>query len=537
MATIAHLSDIHFAVGATSTDPIFASLTSALAKKREERGKRFDLLVVTGDVFDTSKTEDAVIDRFLELYAKIDASLGGDVPAIFLPGNHDRRATGVIGPHDDGLFLRFRDALAARPNVTVLGCATPFLASLVPASMHGLEAHLLAYDTTYLPRGLFSAGGIIRQEDLLQMADQIASADAADDRPVVVLMHHHLVPTPLTDVEAIDISAQNAVTRFAIATALPRLVANADRAELTMTALGAGTALSTLHAFGRAVIVLHGHKHYPTARLLSRTAHAEGDVLLISAGTAGKAEPWRPSDHRDIPHLWPSFNVVDLEGARISVETVSYSYKRVGELGAPRPLLRAERRGATWALDLLEEAVPKAEKTVLARNEVAFTLREGASSRTWDLSCVRAIDGENGAIEGPYVELVEGARGARIVRVVAGNDAVPDAPAPARITVPLNGETRYDLVGGICRTLEALSSEYGAGEAFEWVGLMNRYASRVARIAFDHTGLRARPFGSATDLLTGRERPVPLTRDGDRVAMIYADCPPRTLLRIYWPLA
>ena len=49
---------------------------------------------------------------------------------------------------------------------------------------------------------------------------------------------------------------------------LPWLVANGDREELTMTALGAGSALTTLQTLGRAVLVLHGHKHYATARLL-----------------------------------------------------------------------------------------------------------------------------------------------------------------------------------------------------------------------------------------------------------------------------
>jgi 3',5'-cyclic AMP phosphodiesterase CpdA len=536
MATIAHLSDIHFGAGASPTDPMFASLVAALAAKRAQRGARIDLLIITGDVFDSSKVDDAVVARFLDLYRAIDAALGGDVPAVFLPGNHDRRATGVIGPHDEKLFTRLRSALAPRTNVVVCGCATPFLAALVPASIHGLAAHVVAYDTTYLPHGWFSAGGVIRQEDLLQVADRIAAEGAPEDRPLIVLMHHHLIPTPLTDVEPIDTGAQNALSKWVITSALPALVANADRAELTMTALGAGTALSTLHAFGRAVIVLHGHKHYPTVRLLTRTAKDQGDVLLVSAGSAGKAEPWRPSDHPDVPRLWPSFNLVDFDDRRFAVETVSYSPKRVGLLGAPRALLRAERHGAAWELAAIDDA-PRAEgAAMLARNEAVITLRANGA-RAWDLACVRRIEGESGVVDGEYAELIEGASGARLTRYAVGGASQPDSAVPARIVVPMNGETRYELLGGICRTLDAAAAEYGVGEAFEWIGLFNRYASRVARLVFEHRGLDARPFASATDLVTGRERPVSLARTGERAELLYEDCPPRTLLRIYWPLA
>ena len=47
-------------------------------------------------------------------------------------------------------------------RVYVAGCDTPFLAQIVPESLHRLPAHVIAYDSTYLPGGLVGAGGTIR---------------------------------------------------------------------------------------------------------------------------------------------------------------------------------------------------------------------------------------------------------------------------------------------------------------------------------------------------------------------------------------
>jgi hydrogenase expression/formation protein HypC len=134
------------------------------------------------------------------------------------------------------------------------GCATPFLAELVPADFHGLGAHVIAYDSTFLPTGLVSAGGMIRQEDLLQVMAPLPAEEPP--LPLLLLMHHHLIPTPLTDLSPIDSRAMPWLGRWFVSGALPWLVSNADREEMTMTALGAGTALSTLHALRRATLVL-----------------------------------------------------------------------------------------------------------------------------------------------------------------------------------------------------------------------------------------------------------------------------------------
>jgi 3',5'-cyclic AMP phosphodiesterase CpdA len=212
------------------------------------------------------------VDAFLRLHGAVVDALGGDAPTVVLPGNHDRRRLGLLGPHSDRLFRALHDA-ADPGRLFVAGGRTPFLAQIVPDALHGLPAHVIAYDSTYLPGGLVGAGGTIRLEDLLMAHASLPH----DGRPILLLTHHHLIPTPLTDVSSIDSARTPRLLRWLVRRVLPALVSYGDREELTMTALGAGTALSTLHAFGRAVLLLHGHKHVPTTRLLAGMTEGCGD--------------------------------------------------------------------------------------------------------------------------------------------------------------------------------------------------------------------------------------------------------------------
>lgn len=127
-----------------------------------------------------------------------------------------------------------------------------------------------------------------------------------------------------------------------------------------MTALGAGTALSTLHTLERAVLVLHGHKHYATARLLRGMVRGHGDVLVVSAGSAGTAERWSPTANGDAARLWPSFNAIELEGDRLDIDVVSFGYKGSSAAKvARRALVRARRQGATWSIDPVRDEPPR----------------------------------------------------------------------------------------------------------------------------------------------------------------------------------
>jgi len=228
----------------------------------------------------------AAIPRFLALHEAILSTLGQRVPTILVPGNHDRRRWGLMGPQRDELFDELKSAVDPS-EIFVAGCATPFLAQLVPAGFHRLPAHVIAYDSTFLPTGLLSAGGMIRQEDLLQVMAPLSAEEPP--LPLVLLMHHHLIPTPVTDMSQIDSRAMPWLGRWLVSRALPWLVSNADREEMTMTALGAGTALSTLHALRRPTLVLHGTSIFPprgSCMAFRRTRAMSSSLLLEAAAVA-----------------------------------------------------------------------------------------------------------------------------------------------------------------------------------------------------------------------------------------------------------
>ena len=404
---------MHLLAEGERQDRLLHSLVAALAREASEPEGAPDLLVITGDVFDSATVRrDAAVRHFRDLHAAIMDAYGGGVPTVVLPGNHDRRRAGVIGPHRPELFHALRAAVDPA-RVHVAGCKTPILAEVVPEAFHGLAAHVVAFDSTYLPRGLFSAGGIIRHEDILRVAAAIE--DDARDCPLILLVHHHLIPTPLTDVSEIEPDRANGLGRWALAKLLPALVANAEHEELTMTALGAGTALTTLHAFGRAVLVLHGHKHYPTARLLHGTLEGSGDLLIASAGTAGRSERFQSTHQPEAPRLWPSFNVVVLDDDRATIDAVSFSPKNAKRSSAHRPLVDARRQRARWSCEPVKPAVHGAILRVTLDEAVCTLLpcRE-APLDLWDMRCERAIERVAGAKLRRYSEFIHGLPGARV---------------------------------------------------------------------------------------------------------------------------
>ncbi|AKF05435.1 hypothetical protein DB32_002584 [Sandaracinus amylolyticus] len=532
---ILHLSDLHLLGEPREQDAILASLITALEKERARRGRRVDLIAITGDVFDSATIDPRVAVRELEaLHKCITRALGDDVPTIVVPGNHDRRRIGLFGPHDESLFRAVREALGAR--MLIHGCDTPFLAKVVPPAFHAQPLWAIAYDSTYLPHGWLSAGGVVRHEDLLHAAAQIG--DAEPDWPLLFLLHHHLVPTPLTDVGPIETHRMHPALCWMLHRVLPVLVAHADREELTMTALGAGTALSTLHDLRRAVLVLHGHKHYATARKLDATEARQGDVLLVSAGSAGTAQRWSPTSPRDTARLWPSFNVIELEGDAITIEAVSFGWKgrSAGET-AYRPLVWASREGAKWRLHPIEGAEPHSGPKLIA-NESRVRLMNARrfGARRWDYECERRVE-PNGRGPRRYVETIEGARGALLEPL---DRAAPVRATPAQLELGLGALTRYRVDGGVCRSLDEATRVRGAASSpFEWIGLMNRYRARRSRLVLEGLGAHANSaFASTTDLATGQETPLRCHRDvgGDRVVLELDDCPARTLLRVYWPL-
>ncbi|GEM_PF-820699 len=539
MLRIVHFSDLHLGANDALQRPLFASLTQAV------RGFKADLVVFTGDVFDSAKLGAAEVERFASLLADLDAQVGPKVRTLILPGNHDRRESGILAPVDTRLFALLSERMKAFPHVQVFGTTPPFLAQYV--ALPGFPAHVVAYDSTWLPRGLFSAGGVLRQEDLLQAAERML--DASDDKPLLFLVHHHLVPTPITDVGEIVVEGRGRLVQLLVKHVLPRVVSNADREELTMTALGAGSALTTLHMLGRAVMVLHGHKHYPTSRLLKGTGEGEGDVMILAAGSCGTSELWQPSTYAEAPRLWPSFNVIELDGDTVRAKSVAFPpevnedvWKHAPRVNR-RPLVAVKRSGRRWELDA-HAVETRAFDSSLTLNVASFTLTKSTRFLDrFDLETTRQVERSPASQLVAYHEVIDGPPHAQVRGLHLDNQPAPDQNAPAQLHLPLHGTARYTLTGGVCTTVEAASREYDeAGCAFEWVGLLNRYRAEVARVEVTMAPVdveRQRPFASVTDLTTGRERAVELQRDDvqRRYWFEVKQCPARTMLRIYWPLA
>lgn len=526
MSRILHLSDLHIGADDPWLPRIHEGLLETLAAVRG-----VDVLVMTGDVFDSSRPPAGVLDAFAVLLERLFATLGGPVTTLLLPGNHDRRDDGVFGPWSGELFRQLATRLAGFPTVKVMGNKTPVLAERV--DVPGLAADVVAYDSTYLPRGFVSAGGQVRREDLVQLGTELAG----DERPLILLLHHHLVPTPVTDTSVIHTEGRPVLQRWLVERLLPELIGNGDREELTMTALGAGTALSTLQTLGRPVLVLHGHKHYPTARLLKGLGD-ESDLLVVSAGSCGKALDLSASalDHEDMPRLWPSLNLVDVEHGGLEVTTQAWSPLEPGRRNHPRKLVSVQREACRWTPRPLE--TPRPFHAVLALNEASFSL--GTSTRfldRYDLTVRREVRATADAYMKSYRELVEGPPGATVVGLRTGGVDEADAECPTQVTIPLHGgHAEWRVLGGAFATSQAASEERGPGTSFESVGLLNRSRASLVRVRVDLWPVTSRPFASATDLTTGKERPLRLTRDGQGVCVEYPNCPARTLVRVYWPL-
>ena len=411
-------------------------------------------------------------------------------------------------------------------SLTLAGATPPFLAQVVPDVLHRLPAHLVAYDSTYLPGGLVGAGGTVRLEDLL-----MAHARLPDDgRPIIILAHHHLIPTPLTDVNSIDSTGTPRMVRWLVGKALPALVSYGDREELTMTALGAGTALSALHTFGRPVLLLHGHKHVPTARLVAGMSHGSGDVLLVSAGSAGTRERVHAAQHPEAVRLWPSFNLLSLTDRDVGVQSVSFSSKRTTRPSVRNPLARATIDGPKWRLEPVTSRVLDADSRV-DLDEARHTLSPSSSGADlWDLSFERRVLLREGARLRRYVDFVHALPG--------GVGTGARRRGNHHVELVTGGVTQHFVPDALRRVFRPRARGRDSIVAFEWVGLLCRYGAAHAVLRLERTNADSlEPFGSVTDLTLGREEPARLQVTPEHWLLSVEGTAPRTLLRIYWPLA
>jgi hypothetical protein len=236
--------------------------------------------------------------------------------------------------------------------------------------------------------------------------------------------------------------------------------------------------------------------------------------------------------HPAAARLWPSFNVVELTSDGVRVEVVAFSPKKPGRVPLRRDLVRAKKDRMHWMPEPVSTRVRNAPHRV-ELDEARYVLKPSRIHRGhWDYACTRRISLHPNATLRRYVDVVH---------------AVPDAPPVVgalghgrlgrRVELTVGDDTRYGVDRALCRTLRAGARAYGRGTAFEWVGLLCRYGASTARLSLERpkTGCML-PFASIADLSTGRERPASLVTTEEGWVLSLSGCPPRTLLRIYWPL-
>ena len=530
MTKIFHLSDLHLP---STLSPEIEVLLASLAKElaAQVQGARDCLVVITGDLFTSAADLAAQVTTARQVLKLLSKAVHG-APIIILPGNHDRRLAGTIRSENASThFARLAEALhdyAEDMGILFL----PF--SLDGALVRVLEvsgipwhADLAVLDTTRLLSGCFSSGGLIRAEDLLLLRSLLPEAKPDQVRPLILLMHHHLVPTPVTDRGSIDVGMLEGVYRFfarMLLRGLGRLVANIDHEEIMMTAMGAGTALSILHSLKRPVLVLHGHKHYPGARLLTGVGEADGDIVLLSAGSAGLLENWNVNEREEkgVP-IWPSFNVVTL-GSSVSMERVLFPICENSGRSSVRSLAHVFQRGTRWVNHPVPATPnPTASAAALTMNHASYSVEGTVDDGRYDLSLSRWV-GRRADSPTTYEEQIK-------------------LPGEVRtLSLSMDGkENIFHFPRAICRTSLSAESAHGiVGESYEWVSLLNRYDSDEALLS-----LRVPPeidhiFGSVIDIGSGAECPAaitPVSTDAGRTFTIRVPhCPARTLLRLMWPL-
>ena len=197
--------------------------------------------------------------------------------------------------------------------------------------------------------------------------------------------------------------------------------------------------------------------------------------------------------------------------------------------------MSASRDGRQWDLSL----PPLREvqfHPVLTLNELEAQLTPSrAQVGRLDVVTKRTLASHPRAWLDEYWEVLEGPPGAMARDLVI--DGVPrdDAKCPARVKVAKDGVSTWRVEGGAFSNVEDAKS-LRLGHAYETVELLNRSRADLARLRVHLGPVKTTPFASVTNLTNGKERPYPLTRDGDVVTVTHTNCPSRTLLRLYWPL-
>jgi hypothetical protein len=265
--------------------------------------------------------------------------------------------------------------------------------------------------------------------------------------------------------------------------------------------------------------------------------------MIVSAGTSGTAQAYVPNATRDAAHLWPSFNVLELDGDEVSSEMVAFGYRseNLGQV-IVRPLSKARRQGARWEPVAVPEEGRDGDGPLLSENELVCQLVPSARRSRWDCVCERRYDGSPHHSPGAFMDTVDALEDGELCVLDSGGRCAGNprsTPTDLRLTRARPVYFRIDA--GICRTISEATRLFGARwSPYSWMGIMNRYHCERVRIEIIcNVGPALRDaFASETDLINGMERPLPISPESDdhRIIVEYRDCPARTLIRVHWPL-
>jgi Icc protein len=232
--TLAHVSDLHLGAGSRAADMTRAIADTLIAAK-------VDHVVVTGDM--TNRGRNAELDAYHDAFAPLIAS--GRVTSI--PGNHDRLGDDVRNRIMDGARVQIE---------TAEGLHLVRVDSTGPHNRRWLQSH-----------------GILTKQDVHAIDE--ALDEAAPDALRVVLLHHHPVPLP----------------EDSFAEKFPRWFGRPFTLELSS---GAGLLERIV---GRCDLVLHGHRHVPSARHIGQ--HGDRPMIVCNAGSSTQLGRVRLFAHRD----------------------------------------------------------------------------------------------------------------------------------------------------------------------------------------------------------------------------------------------
>jgi hypothetical protein len=226
---------------------------------------------------------------------------------------------------------------------------------------------------------------------------------------------------------------------------------------------------------------------------------------------------------------------------RVDVAYFGYRAEAVGHINS-RPIVHASRERAHWRVSPVPLDTAEGDFPTTDTNRLVCSLTPNLALPRWDCICERRYDGGGESAPEAFGEAVDAIEDAELTLLDEhGNLLSAARNPPTELTLQRGVTTRYRIVGAYCRTVAEAERLFGSRWApYAWVGLMIRYASKRVRVELHSPGTTALrgAFASETDLGTGLQRPLKLAPESsdDQIVIEYADCPPRTLIRIYWPL-